>query len=586
MIVTAGSSNVSVYFYIVQDASATSPGEPVTGLLFSDIETGGSASYVRQGAVRTDLTLITLSGASAAHADGGFILVDDTNMPGLYRCDYPDAAFATAVDQVMLQIVVASGKNAVASPIFVEITDVDLRDSVRGGMTALPNAAADAGGGLPISDAGGLDMDLIKTDTAAILTDTADMQPRVVTIETDTTTDIPALIATAQADLDIITGAAGALLDSTATSAQLVDDIWDEVLTGATHNVATSSGRRLRGIQDFGNYLGAINIDTINGTAGTVVDENGTVDNPVDNLADALTLNTTKMFDEFRLRSGSSITLVSNSDGFVFCGVGWTIALGGQSISGSVIEGANVSGTGTGAARPTFIKCFLNTMTIVPFHALSCGLEDATITFSAAGDYTLANCHSDVPGMNTPIIDTGAAVANVNLTMPHYDQGVEIRNLNNNGTDLFSISGQGQIVYAASSSGTVHQRGNWKVTNTGGVTITADDNTTNISATLTDTAEIGAAGGGLTDLGGMSTAMKAEILAEVVKLLTTQMTESYAADGTAPTLAQALMLIQQSMHEFAIAATTRTVKKLDGSATAATFTLDDAVNPTSTTRAT
>lgn len=35
----------------------------------------------------------------------------------------------------------------------------DLDDGVRGGMTALPNAAADAAGGLPISDAGGLDLD-------------------------------------------------------------------------------------------------------------------------------------------------------------------------------------------------------------------------------------------------------------------------------------------------------------------------------------------------------------------------------------------------------------------------------------------
>ena len=169
MIVTAGKTNVSVYFYIVQDASATSPGEPVTGLLFSDIETGGSASYARQGAARTDLTLVTLASASAAHTDGGFILVDDTNMPGVYRCDYPDAAFATGVDQVVCSLTVASAKNAVAAPIYIDITDVDLRDSVRGGMTALPNAAADAAGGLPISDAGALDMDSIKTDTGTTL---------------------------------------------------------------------------------------------------------------------------------------------------------------------------------------------------------------------------------------------------------------------------------------------------------------------------------------------------------------------------------------------------------------------------------
>lgn len=75
----------------------------------------------------------------------------------------------------------------------------------------------------------------------------------------------------------------------------------------------------------------------------------------------------------------------------------------------------------------------------------------------------------------------------------------------------------------------------------------------------------------------------AEIFAAV---LTTAMTESYAADGVAPTLAQAVFLIQQGIGEAAISGTTKTVKKLDGSTTAATFTLDDASNPTSITRAT
>lgn len=72
----------------------------------------------------------------------------------------------------------------------------------------------------------------------------------------------------------------------------------------------------------------------------------------------------------------------------------------------------------------------------------------------------------------------------------------------------------------------------------------------------------------------------------VSDVLTTQMTEAYAADGTAPTLTQALMIIQQTLTEFAIAGTTLTAKKLDGSTTAATFTLDDATNPTSITRTT
>ena len=72
----------------------------------------------------------------------------------------------------------------------------------------------------------------------------------------------------------------------------------------------------------------------------------------------------------------------------------------------------------------------------------------------------------------------------------------------------------------------------------------------------------------------------------VSDILTTQMTEAYAADGTAPTLAQAIFLIQQTIGDFAISGTTITTKKIDGSATAATYTLDDGTNPTSRTRTT
>lgn len=109
---------------------------------------------------------------------------------------------------------------------------------------------------------------------------------------------------------------------------------------------------------------------------------------------------------------------------------------------------------------------------------------------------------------------------------------------------------------------------------------------TDTTALLIDTGEIGTAGAGLTDLGGMSTAMKAELLTEVVKVLTTQMTESYAADGVEPTLAQSLFMVQQMLTEFAISGTVFSVKGLDGTTVKATFTLDDNTNPTSMTRAT
>lgn len=81
-------------------------------------------------------------------------------------------------------------------------------------------------------------------------------------------------------------------------------------------------------------------------------------------------------------------------------------------------------------------------------------------------------------------------------------------------------------------------------------------------------------------------ALAADALTEIfTKVFTTAMTEAYAADGAAPTLAQMLFMLWSRDTEFSIAGTTLTAKKLDGSTTSMTFTLNDATDPTSITRA-
>jgi hypothetical protein len=69
-------------------------------------------------------------------------------------------------------------------------------------------------------------------------------------------------------------------------------------------------------------------------------------------------------------------------------------------------------------------------------------------------------------------------------------------------------------------------------------------------------------------------------------ILTQQLIESYAADGAAPTVAQALMMLLQHHQQKSVTGTTVTIKKLDKSTTAGTYTLDSATDPTSITRAT
>lgn len=72
--------------------------------------------------------------------------------------------------------------------------------------------------------------------------------------------------------------------------------------------------------------------------------------------------------------------------------------------------------------------------------------------------------------------------------------------------------------------------------------------------------------------------------AVALAVLTTQMVESYAADGAAPTLTQAVMLIQQVLTEFNIVSTNNTIRKLDGATQAAVLNYNDATNPSSSTR--
>lgn len=72
----------------------------------------------------------------------------------------------------------------------------------------------------------------------------------------------------------------------------------------------------------------------------------------------------------------------------------------------------------------------------------------------------------------------------------------------------------------------------------------------------------------------------------VSKIWTSALTEAYAADGATFTGAQALYMLWSLLAEKSVSSTTVTCKKLDGSTTSMTLTLDSASAPTSITRAT
>ena len=148
-VVKAGTVDVSVVIRIIDSTDGT----PETGVVWNTA--GIDLQYRREGAVSTAITEATLAALTTAHMDGGFLHIGN----GYYRLDLPDAACAAGVTGAMIHGTV-TGMVVIGE--YIQLVAYDPFDGVRQGLTALPNAAADAAGGLPISDAGGLDMDRIS----------------------------------------------------------------------------------------------------------------------------------------------------------------------------------------------------------------------------------------------------------------------------------------------------------------------------------------------------------------------------------------------------------------------------------------
>lgn len=109
--------------------------------------------------------------------------------------------------------------------------------------------------------------------------------------------------------------------------------------------------------------------------------------------------------------------------------------------------------------------------------------------------------------------------------------------------------------------------------------VTIDDLVDGLEAT------IGVAGAGLTAV-PWNPAWDAEAQSEVTDALTAALTEGYRAAGATGSVAQLLYEISAHLIRSAIAGTTKTIYKLDGTTPAKTGTLDDAVTPTSISEAT
>ncbi len=166
--------------------------------------------YRREQETITAIVEAALAALDTAWSAGGIEHISD----GYYRLDLPDAAVAAGAGENSVQIggtvtgmIVIGNEHA--------LVDYDPYDAINMGMSALPNAAANAAGGMPTSSAGGLSMDTIGADTAAILVDTD-------TMEADLATEINAN----ETKIDAVkTDTAAILVDTDTMEADLTTEI-------------------------------------------------------------------------------------------------------------------------------------------------------------------------------------------------------------------------------------------------------------------------------------------------------------------------------------------------------------------------
>ena len=187
--------------------------------------TGLALSVFRIGAAAVSISSLSAKAAdNTAHADGAIRAVSGN----LYTVDLPDAACADQVPSISVKGSYTGGVIEGPEHPLVGYNPASVAVGANTTAPATPTNVSDAQTAILAKLPAELVSGRMDSTVGAYQTGLTPLQP---------------LVAGRQISVAATTGAVE--LDS-ADKATLVDLIWDEPLTGATHNVATSSGKRLR----------------------------------------------------------------------------------------------------------------------------------------------------------------------------------------------------------------------------------------------------------------------------------------------------------------------------------------------------
>ena len=127
--ITAGDTSKTIYVVLVD--STTGLGK--TGLVFNS--TGFTGSYTLPLAARAAITMVTQT-VTGAWSSGGFVEVDATNQPGLYRLDLPNAAIASGA----YSVITVGFTGVKTATLVIPLTEVNITSTIADLSQGLPPA--------------------------------------------------------------------------------------------------------------------------------------------------------------------------------------------------------------------------------------------------------------------------------------------------------------------------------------------------------------------------------------------------------------------------------------------------------------
>ena len=308
-------------------------------------------------------------------------------------------------------------------------------------------------------------------------------------------------------------------------------------------------------VRNGGYDNGFVYLDLTNGSAGTIKGVNGTSTNKSSVLADARTIANQEMIRRFDIEGGTAFSLDQSYINWLFDHVSASfITLNGQDITGSVFMRSGITGTGVTTALCTFELCGLTNVTIGICTMVGC-IFDGTLTLTNTGQYVALDCGQN--SATVPVVDVnGDGVTETGIRLTNYQGTLDIKGMTS--VDTVVITGDAHVsINVNCTGGTITYAGDIKITDNAGGAVTQVKGLT--ADIVDDTAEIGVAGAGLTDLGGMSTAMQAEVLSRVNAALDTAISElGVAVPSATPSVRTGVMLMYMALRNQLIVQTSGT----------------------------